>query len=104
MRWSDGMTKPFLNFRPSIEMLREVELLGETAELSNAEITRQLCQKGLEELRKGRFEIKKPHDRRKLRTCGEKIKARKTGGKMIYVGAMDQTSPVNISSDFGCDQ
>jgi hypothetical protein len=102
------MTKPFLNFRPSMELLEEVESIAEAAGLSNAEITRQLCQRGLEELRRGHFEIKKPRnagrnkggpDRRNLRQCGEKIRAKKTGGKMIYVGAMDQNPPVNISSN-----
>jgi hypothetical protein len=97
------MTKPFLNFRPSTEMLEEVEALGEAAGLSNAEITRQLCQRGLEEFREGHFEIRKPRnagrnkggpDRRNLRQCGEKIRKKKTGGKMIYVGAMDQSPPV----------
>jgi hypothetical protein len=91
-----------------MKLLEEVESLGEAAGLSNAEITRQLCQRGLEELREGRFEIRKPRnagrnkggpDRRNLRQCGEKIRAKKTGGKMIYVGAMDQSPPVDISSN-----
>ena len=88
------MTRPYLHFLPSQELLEEVKSIGSEIGLTDADITRQLCTCGLEQFRQGNFTFKMPGkskhnnggpDRRYLRNTGRLI-SKKKGGQTSKVG------------------
>jgi hypothetical protein len=54
------MTRPYLHFRPTQELLEEIDSIGLKSGLTLADVTRQLCLKGLDEYRQGSLELQMP--------------------------------------------
>ena len=88
------MTRPYLHFRPTQEILEEIDSISLATGLTLADVTRQLCLKGLDVYRLGLFEFRMPGnsakkgepDGRYLRQCGILIREKKKGGTPSNVG------------------
>jgi hypothetical protein len=109
-----NMTRAYLNFRPTEGLLEEIDSISLKTGLSLADVTRQLCLKGLDEYQQGSFELEGPEtkrnnngalDKRYLRNTGIQIREKKKGGTPSKVGANDTFAALNTSSTgvFGCD-
>ena len=108
------MTRAYLNFRPAKGLLEAIDSISLETGLSLADVTRQLCLKGLDEYQQGSFILEGPEtkrngngtrDKRYLRNTGIQIRAKKKGGTPSKVGANDTFAALNTSSIevFGCD-
>ena len=91
------MSRPYLHFRPTQEILEEIDSISLSTGLTLADVTRQLCLKGLDVYRLGLFEFRMPGnsakkgepDGRYLRHCGILIREKKKkGGKPSDIGDM----------------
>jgi len=89
------MIRPYLHFRPTQEILEEIDSISLSTGLTLADVTRQLFLKGLDAYRQGFFEFRMPGnsakkgepDGRYLRQCGIRIRAKKKkGGKSSNIG------------------
>lgn len=108
------MTRAYLNFRPTKGLIEAIDSISLETGLSLADVTRQLCLKGLDEYQQGSFEFEGPGvkrnkdgslDKRYLRNTGIQIREKKKGGTYSKVGANDTFAALNTSSTgvFGCD-
>lgn len=93
------MKRPYVNFRPSQELLDDIIAIGEATGLTDADVTRQLTTHGLESYKAGAFQLikrtqqgKKKLDKRSSRQCGKKISKRRAGRPIKLVGDSNETS------------
>lgn len=100
------MTRPYVNFRPSQEMIDDIISISKATNMSIADVVRQLATFGLEKYKTGAFQMvkrtkpgsKKKLDKRFLRGCGLKISEKKAGRPVKFVGDSNAT-PRPPSSD-----
>ena len=100
------MTRPYLHFRPTQEILEEIDCISLKTGLTLADVTRQIFLRGLDAYRQGFFELRMPvysvkkgePDGRYLRQCGIRIRQKKKGGTPSNVGDIRGTSSAFVGS------
>jgi len=92
------MNRPYVNFRPSQEMLDDITAIGKETDSTTADVTRQLAAYGLERYKDGDFQIikrtrpgSKKLDKRFLRKCGQKISKKRAGRPIKFSGDSNET-------------